>query len=71
MEIINEVIEIQKRSQNIIIHGIEESPSKDMNECIISDTEHVNKLFSLCFTKPNNFVNIIRLGRPYNNKIRP
>lgn len=71
MEIINEVIEIQKRTHNIIIHGVEESLSKDMNECIIFDTEQVNKLLSLCSAKTDNVVDIIRLGRPSTNKFRP
>lgn len=71
IDIIHEVIEIQKRSQNVIIHGIEESLNKDLNECITSDTDHVNKLLSLCSAKIDKFVDIIRLSRPSTNKSRP
>lgn len=62
MDIINEIIEIQKRTHNIIIHGIEESLSKDINECVKFDTEHVNKILYLCSAKTDNVVDIIRLG---------
>ena len=71
MDIVNEVKEVQKHSHNIIIHSIEESLSKDMNECIIFDTEQVNKLYSLWSAKKDNFVNIILLGRSSTNKSRP
>lgn len=67
----NEVIEIQKRSLYTIIRGFEESPSKDINECIRFDTEYVNKLFSLCSESLNNIVNNTRLGHPVVNKSRP
>lgn len=71
LQIINEVIDIQKRSVNINIHGLEESPSIDNNECIKFDTLAVNKLFSLCSACPDNIVNVTRLGRLIANKTRP
>lgn len=71
LQIINEVIDIQKRSVNIIIHGLEESPSMDINECINFDTLAINKLFSLCSVCPDNIVNVSRLGRLTANKTRP
>lgn len=71
LQIINEVINIQKRSVNIIIHGLKESPSMNINECIHFDTLAVNKLFSLCSVCPDNKVNVSRLGRLIANKTRP
>jgi len=48
LQIINGVIDIQKRSVNIIIHGLDESPSMDTNECTKFDASVINKLFSVC-----------------------
>jgi len=71
LQIINEVIDIQKRSVNIIIHGLDESPSMDTNECTKFDTSAINKLFSVCSVCPDNIINVSRLGRLISNKTRP
>jgi len=71
LQIINEVIDIQKRSVNIIIHGLDESPSMDTNECTKFDTSAINKLFSVCSVCPDNIINVSRLGRLIANKTRP
>lgn len=68
----NKVIDIQKRSVNLIIHGVEESPSADTNECISFDNVAINKLFPICSASSDNIVNVTRLGRPITtNKSRP
>jgi len=71
LQIINEVIDIQKRSVNIIIHDLDESPSMDTNECTKFDSLAVNKLFSVCSVCPDNIINVSRLGRLIANKTRP
>jgi len=71
LRIMNEVIDIQKRSVNLIIHGVEESPSADTNKCKSFDNVAINKLFSISSASSDNIINVTRLGRSITNKSRP
>lgn len=60
----NEVFDVQKRSLNLIIHGVKESLDTVAKECIMHDINKIDELFALLSINSDVIDNISRLGRP-------
>lgn len=71
MVVRNEVFDVQKRSLNIIIHGVKESPQPVAKERIIHDNNKVNELFTRLSINSDVIANISRLGHPSSSNQRP
>lgn len=67
----NEVFDVQKRSLNIIIHGVKESAETVAKERIIHDNNKINELFTLLSINSDVIANISRLGYPSSSYKRP
>lgn len=67
----NEVFDVQKRSLNIIIHGIKESLETVTKDRITHDNNKINELFTLLSINSDVIDNISRLGHPSSSSQRP
>lgn len=67
----NEVFDFQKRSLNVILHGIKESAETATKERIIHDNNKINELFTLLSINSDVIANISRLGHPSSSNQRP
>jgi hypothetical protein len=67
----NEVFDFQKRSLNVILHGIKESTATVAKERITHDNNKVNEFFTLLSINSDVIVNILRLGHPSSSNQRP
>jgi len=67
----NEVSDFQKRSLNVILHGIKESAETVAKERIIHDNNKINELFTLLSINSDVIANISRLGHPSSSNQRP
>lgn len=67
----NEVFDVQKRSLNVIIHGVKESLETIAKERMIHDNIKINELFTLLSIDPDVIANISRLGHPSSSNQRP
>lgn len=71
MVVRNEVFDVQKRSLNVILHGIKESTETIAKERIIHDNSKTNELFTLLSINSDVIANISRLGHPFSSNHRP
>lgn len=67
----NEVLDVQKRSLNVILHGVKESIETVAKERIIHDNNKINELFTLLSINSDVIANISRLGHPSSSNQRP
>ncbi|KAL4152924.1 hypothetical protein QTP88_000757 [Uroleucon formosanum] len=67
----NVVLDVQKRSLNVILHGVKESIETVAKERIIHDNNKINELFTLLSINSDVIANISRLGHPSLSNQRP
>jgi len=67
----NEVLDVQKRSLNVILHGVKESIETVAKERIMHDNNKINELFTILSINSDVIANISRLGHPTSSNQRP